>query len=258
MVCFSPTVRRGRPEVAEGLAADVDPPVAAVVHPGDLGEACEVEEVRDAASVHHVLLGLGRPARRGSRRRPCRAASAASCAAWSTAGRRRRCRAGGRSRAAGSGQQAVAAEGDRLAVEAGAGRPWRGRAGRRSTNAPGSDRQPSSSVVELALLALGQRRAPGCRRRRRCARRRRRGSRRRTPPGRRRSGRRPGRRRRRRTSWRPCRRPGARSSSSYDVTGLLLAVHHRVAPAGHRADGAALRERAVRCVDGSLGHAEES
>src|SRR5690606_20424074 len=48
---------RRLPEVAEGRAADSEPPVAAVVRTRDLGELVhQLEEVRDAASGHHIMV----------------------------------------------------------------------------------------------------------------------------------------------------------------------------------------------------------
>ena len=109
------------------------------------------------------------------------------------------------------------------------------------------------AVVEPAVPALGQGEHRVADDARPCARPTRRGSRRRTPPGPRRSGRRPGRpvggvhrgdhvgdQRAQRVVVRRDRR--------------LRAVHHRRAPAGDRADRAALGERAVRRVDGLVGH----
>ena len=76
----------------------------------------------------------------------------------------------------------------------------------------------------------------------------------RTPRGRRRSGRRPGRPRRRRTSWRPCRRPGVRSSSSYDVDRLVAAMHDVGAPAGDRAGRCRLSGSGPCGAQGLVGH----
>lgn len=57
MVCLRPTRARRLPEIAEGAVPDRDPPVATVVDPGDLRQLVgKVEEVRDAASGHRVIL----------------------------------------------------------------------------------------------------------------------------------------------------------------------------------------------------------
>ena len=190
----------------------------------------------------------------GSRRRPCRAASAASCAAWWTAGRRRRCRAVWsvscwRQRAS----RPSPLEGDRLAVQAGAGH-------RGVVGAGALDERAGQGQAALVVLVEAAGRRPSGSVEHRVAddadgvlARRVGAVEDEDRHGRRRSGRPPARRRPRRTSSRPCRRPAPRSSSSYDVTGCCARCMTGVAPAGHRADGAALRERAVRCVDGSLG-----
>ena len=126
-----------------------------------------------------------------------------------------------------AGQQPVAAELDGLAVQAGAGD--RGEVRPRALDERARVGQAALvALVELAVLALGQREhrvadhADGALARRR------RGSRRRTPPGRRRSGRPPARPRRRRTSSRPCRRPGGPARRRTPSTGCCDAVHDGV------------------------------
>lgn len=50
----------GLPEIAEGLVGDRDPPVAAFVRAGDLGQLVgQLEEVRDRASGHRIILASG-------------------------------------------------------------------------------------------------------------------------------------------------------------------------------------------------------
>ena len=78
-----------------------------------------------------------RPVQAGTRRRPCRAASAASCGPWWAAGRRRRCRGCGRSRAGGTGPAARRRR-RRPARRRGRCRSTAAQSGRaHSTNAPG-------------------------------------------------------------------------------------------------------------------------
>ena len=192
----------------------------------------------------------GPPAsRRDSCRRPDRGSSGASCASASTAGRRRRCPtvwsvSCWRQRASSPSPVNV----DRRR------RPARCRrtvasSGRAQGHVAAGERQAALVVlVEPPVAALGQRdlrvahdahralagRVVAVEHEHRA--------------GRPRSGTPRARRRRRRTSSRPCRRPGSRSSSSYAVTGGLAPVHHRGSPAGDRADGAALGQRAVRRV----------
>ena len=92
----------------------------------------------------------------GSRRRPCRAPSGASCAAWSGAGRRRRCRGCGRSRAAGS-----ARAGRRRRTSTGSpSRPvpvTDGEVGAGALDERAGEGQAALVVgVEVAVAALGQ------------------------------------------------------------------------------------------------------
>ena len=184
----------------------------------------------------------------GTRRRPSPAPSGASCAPWSAAGRRRRCRGCGRSRAAGSGRagrrrrRSPARRPGPCPVDAGEVGP--GALDERAREATGSPPRPRRAARSLpsGSVSTGLQTTPTVR----------------SPSS---SGQSKTKTARSTPIWQAA---SPTPSAAYIVATMsatsgaqlvvvrrhlrLRAVHHRRAPAGHRAHGAALGERAVRRV----------